>query len=164
MRYLVDTFLLGSLLFATGIVAAPPSPPNVPLPPENSHRDTQPKGQKGVFNDAIGDTHARYGNKPKTGGGIPYHADHVETNLKQHSENTVLPVNNLAKGASDKLRDQMIGNKPSEPRMSRDYKPPNVQDMPGASTAERKDRTTTKNLPNSESLKDEPARTSAAYR
>ncbi|MCJ1250521.1 hypothetical protein MMC30_007749 [Trapelia coarctata] len=162
MRSLTSALLLFCLLFIRGIVAPPPpstpppsrplSPQNVPLPPENSHGNPPAPGKKGVWNDAIGDTHAAYGNAPLNQGGIPYHAEHVKSNQEKFPGNRKpFPVNNDNQATKQRLRDDIIGNKPSVPGMSRDHKPPNVQKMPGLSTAERKALSTTKNLPTTES-------------
>ena len=155
MQLLRDPAFLAVLLLVTGVNATPtrtPSPASVPLPEQPGRGSPPPLGSKGVITDDVGDTHAFYGSNKQSG--IPHHAAHVASNQAQFPENKGLfPVNNDSPAAKKKLREDIIGNKPSEPGSSRDHKPPNVQKLPGT-TQERKDRSTTKNLPTSESDKE----------
>ena len=136
-------------------------PANVPLPPTNEYGTPPPSGRAGSYNDAIGDTHAAYGNHPVSAnplaagglglGGLPKHASHLEYNYNKHPmNNDFFPVNNAGGPANQRLRDNLIANKPKEDGMSRDHKPPNVQNIPGTAQ-QRHDRTTVQNLPSHES-------------
>ncbi|MCJ1435953.1 Glutamine-rich protein 2 [Xylographa pallens] len=156
MQLSVQLLLLSFVLSAPVIIAAPPSnPPSRSPSPDHSHGTQPPPGEAGSWNDHAGNTHAAYGNHPLgqgDSGGIPYHAGHVETNQAQHPGNAGLfPVNNDNAATKKKLREDIIGNKPTEPGMSRDHKPPNIQKMPGLTTAQRKGVSSTKNLPTGES-------------
>ena len=131
MQLSVQLLLLSFVLSAPVIIAAPPAnPPSRSPSPDRSHGTQPPPGKAGSWNDHAGNTYAAYGNHPLGqggSGGILYHAGHVETNQAQHPGNAgFLPVNKDSKAAKKKLREDIIGNKPIEPGMSRDYKPPNV--------------------------------------
>ena len=114
---------------------------------------TPPLGHSGVHVDDNKDVVMSYGNHPDRG--IPQHAYHVESNFAKHPGNAdAFPVNRAGQQAKKELRGLMIDRKQGIPGHSKDHKPPNVQDMPGLTPQQRKDRTTVKNLPTSESNKE----------
>ena len=125
---------------------------SIELPRSPRRGSSPPLGQKGVWNDDLGDTNVAYGNKPVgPSGGIPYHAAHVASNQRKFPENAgYLPVNKESWKIKKRLREFLIGRKPAKQDCIKDHKPPNVQSMPGSSDQERKSRTTVKLLPDEE--------------